>query len=293
MTSPDEAAGSPPAAEPPRPDRSRLPGRRPAAGWLGLLLGGCGLVLFGLLRAGYLLTGEVHLLPALVIVGTSIIPVGFSAWLWGRYPPALGGRKAPTVGALVGTGLAGGAAALALAGMVEYAALGDGSVSFVTIGGIEEIAKLIPAMAFVLWYARGPADTGLVRAALLIGLAVGAGFAVLETLGYAYAAAVDEAASLRTIDELLLLRGIFSPATHLTWTAIATAAAAGLVLAVRRRRRIVLASAVFAGSLLAVIGMHAVWDGFETVPAHVGVAVLGLTALVLVDARLGSARGGP
>ncbi|GAA3617446.1 PrsW family glutamic-type intramembrane protease [Microlunatus ginsengisoli] len=280
----DPAGSGPPAS----------PGRRSGlGGWVGAVLAGCGVALFALLRAAYLITGEIHLLPALVVVGTSTVPVGFAAWLWSRYPPMLAGRRVPSAGALVGAGLAGGALALALSGLGEYAAIGTGSsVSPLVVGTVEEVAKLIPAVALVLWYARITADAGLLRVGLLSGVAVGAGFAVLETLGYAYAAAHEQDASLATVDQLLLVRGIFSPATHLTWTALGAAAAAGLVLALQRRRGVVLAVAVLVGTVLAVIATHAVWDRSETVLAHVALAVVGLTALWLVDSRLGRSTTG-
>jgi protease PrsW len=137
------------------------------------------------------------------------------------------------------------------------------------------------------------ADT--VRIGLFCGLAVGAGFAVLETLGYAYAAVVEDGASLRTVDELLAVRGLFSPATHLTWSALNAAAATMLLLALpgpgtwrdsQRLRPRVVAVAVLLGTLLATVTMHAVWDTYPSWLPHLVITVIGLTALGLVDRRL-------
>ena len=78
-------------------------------------------------------------------------------------------------------------------------------------GIIEEVAKLLAVVCLV----RG-AKIRHVLGALLLGAAVGAGFAAIESTGYALT-------SLNTLDSIHL-RGVFSPFGHVVWTAIASAA---------------------------------------------------------------------
>lgn len=272
-----------------------------------LFLGCSGLALFALLRAAYLISDNPRLLPGLVVVAALIVPVAFTGYLIGRPGPA-----PLTVGALAGIAIGGGSAALAVAGLWEYESLiRHSALSMITVATAEEIAKLVPAVVAAWWYARHTTHAPeVIRIGLFSGLAVGAGFAVLETLGYAYAAVVDDGASLRTVDELLAVRGLFSPATHLTWSALNAAAATLLLLAVRASRAgrasrntrtsgesgpsIVAALSILLGTLVATVALHTVWDTYPTWLAHLVLTAIGLTALGLLDRRLrGCARRPP
>src|ERR671929_167011 len=81
-------------------------------------------------------------------------------------------------------------------------------------------------LVLVLRRHRHPAD------GLLLGVACGAGFAVLETMGYAFVVLVQSGGDVGAVQQVLFLRGVLSPAAHMAWTGLAaaalfTAAAAG------------------------------------------------------------------
>lgn len=87
------------------------------------------------------------------------------------------------------------------------------------VGLIEEAAKLIAPVAIVLYTRhRYLADR------LLIGVASGAGFAALETMGYAFVVRLQSHGNLAVIDDVLFLRGVLSPAAHMAWTGLTAAA---------------------------------------------------------------------
>ncbi|MCZ0989087.1 PrsW family glutamic-type intramembrane protease [Streptomyces diastatochromogenes] len=95
------------------------------------------------------------------------------------------------------------------------------------------------------------------RAGLVLGAAVGFGFAALESCGYAFAAAVSaDGIDLRTLLETEILRGVLAPFGHGLWTAIA----GGVLLAHRRPNGHFRLAAPVVGTWLGVSVLHALWD---------------------------------
>lgn len=90
------------------------------------------------------------------------------------------------------------------------------------VGFIEETAKVIVPLGVLAatWQrSRSPVD------GLLVGLASGLGFAVLEAMGYAFVALVRAGGNLGTVEQQqLLLRGLLAPAGHAAWTGLLCAA---------------------------------------------------------------------
>jgi RsiW-degrading membrane proteinase PrsW (M82 family) len=87
------------------------------------------------------------------------------------------------------------------------------------IGLIEESAKLIvPLIFYFVGRYRSEA------AGIVLGVATAAGFAGLETMGYGFVSLLTSKDNLGVLDEVLLVRGLTSPAGHMAW--------AGLVCAV-------------------------------------------------------------
>jgi RsiW-degrading membrane proteinase PrsW (M82 family) len=97
---------------------------------------------------------------------------------------------------------------------------------------------------------RHPAD------GLLLGVAAGAGFAVAETMGYAFVALVRSGGDLSVVNTVLVDRGVLSPAAHMAWTGLA-AAALWRAASVAWRGRAV---AGFVGVYLLVAAVHTAWD---------------------------------
>ncbi|HEX8762020.1 MAG TPA: PrsW family intramembrane metalloprotease, partial [Pseudonocardiaceae bacterium] len=162
------------------------------------------------------------------------------------------------------TALLGGVIGTVVAGTLEYDTLQRlGVVPMLAVALIEEAAKLVvPAALLFSFYRRKPAN------GLVIGLACGAGFAVLETMGYAVVALVESRGQLAAVDSTLLLRGLFSPAGHMAWTGL-TAAALWQAAARGWPGRAV-------GGLVGTYGLavvlHTLWDSLDNLIAYVVLA---------------------
>jgi len=121
----------------------------------------------------------------------------------------------------------------------------------------------------VMGRADRPAD------GLVLGVAAGAGFAVLETMGYAFVALVESRGNLAVVNTLLLDRGVLSPGAHMAWTGLAAAA----MWQVATARRHWWALARFAAVFVGVSGLHAAWDSATGTGWHVVLAVVSLVLL--------------
>lgn len=90
-------------------------------------------------------------------------------------------------------------------------------------GAVEEPAKLLAAIVIGRKFADGKILTGIV-----IGAAVGAGFAAFESAGYAldtiFSALGHRQNPIAAMHENLEMRGILSPFGHVVWTAITSGA---------------------------------------------------------------------
>ena len=141
------------------------------------------------------------------------------------------------------------------------------------IGLIEESAKLIVPLALLLFVKRlrrSEAD------GLLVGVAVGVTFAVLETMGYAFVALIQTQGNLHAMDQLLLVRGLLAPAGHAAWTGLA--AAAIWRVAIRRTVRSVFG---FLATFALVVALHTTWDSITAWPWYLALAAVSLGLLHL------------
>ena len=129
------------------------------------------------------------------------------------------GRKAlyaPFV--LAGVAAVGGVVGVLFASVLEsMLATPSGGAPPLGVAIIEESIKVAVPIGLLLVGVAPRRDAGGV-----IGVAAGAGFAVLETMGYAFAVLL-ETGSLAAADQTLLLRGIFAPACHIAWTGMVVA----------------------------------------------------------------------
>ena len=240
--------------------------------WVLVLVGGAALYEF--IRRAIVDTGNPNLLPSLLLLGAAVVPTAFVTFIAGR-------RLVFGVGAgtVLLTALVGGVIGVVTAGVLEYNTLQRlGTLPMLAVGVIEEAAKLIVPALVLLAVRRGrhPAD------GLLLGVACGAGFAVLETMGYAFVVLVQSRGDLEVVDDLLFLRGILSPAAHMAWTALAAAA---LWQAASQRWH---AAAVgrFVLTFAVVVALHTAWDLSGTTVAYVVLAVISLALLGVTAHRL-------
>lgn len=233
--------------------------------WLWIVVLVVGGLLFGAVWWVLRDTGNPNLVPALILLGSAVIPLTFVTFIAGQ-------RVGFGVGAgtVVTAALVGGVVGVVLAGLLEYDTIKDlGGLPMVGVALIEESAKLIAPLVVLLVVLRRrwvPAD------GLLVGVATGAGFAVLETMGYALVVLVESSGSLQALDNVLVTRGVMSPAAHMAWTGIT---AAGLWVAVGRRWR-GWSWSWFVGAFVVAVGLHAIWDSANATWVYVLLGVAGL-----------------
>ncbi|MEU1402254.1 PrsW family intramembrane metalloprotease [Streptomyces sp. NPDC005728] len=239
---------------PPGMPRARIPGPqqppppypRIGAGLWKRCLGG-GLALWGLTALVAYATQSTTPLPTLILLGGFLVPVVFVLWAYERHGRDLG------VSAILGCFLAGGTLGVLGASVTRSHLLHPSLGLFTGAGLIEEAAKL-GALVFTL--RRQPGIRGM-RAGLVLGAAVGFGFAALESCGYAFhAAASADGIGFRTLLETEFLRGVLAPFGQGLWTAIA----GGVLLARRRPNGHFRLATPVVGTCLAVSVLHALWD---------------------------------
>ncbi len=239
--------------------------------WIGALA--LGSVLFFVDERTLIATSNPNFLPSVILLGAAVVPTAFVTFIYTRRLP----YDVPT-GFVWVTAVVGGVIGTVVAGLLEFSTLHRlGFLPMLAVGACEEAAKLVvPAAVLVLTGYRRRAD------GLLVGVASGAGFAALETMGYGLVALVRSHGSVTSVQNLLMIRGLLSPAGHMAWTGV-TAAALWAASRDGWTRR----SAVrFAGVFLAVCVLHAAWDGAGNLPGYIVIGVVSLGALALTAHRI-------
>lgn len=251
--------------------------------WVAVLA--VGAALFLAVERTLVATRNPNLVPTAILLGAAVVPAAFVAFIVGRRLPYSVG------GAVIGvSAFLGGVIGVVVAGTLEFDAQRDlGTLPTVGIGLIEEISKLIIPAAVLLFLPRyrSPAN------GLLLGVAAGAGFAALETMGYGFTTLLSSRGSITATVDVLLLRGFLSPAGHMAWTGITAAALFGIAAGGRHRVR------RFVGAFLLAVALHALWDSQSSLIGTAVVAVASLAVLAWAvhrvhrdaDASLPSTRG--
>jgi RsiW-degrading membrane proteinase PrsW (M82 family) len=240
--------------------------------WLIVLV--VGLILFELVRWAVQSTANADLVPSLLLLGAVVVPLSFATFLYGLPTTFEVGGLALVVMAVVG-----GVVGVMASGILEYDTLRHLSIgAMVGVAFIEESAKLLgPAAALLIVRPIRPAN------GLILGVACGAGFAVLETLGYSSVALIQSHEHLGAVDALLFQRGLFSPATHMAWTGF-TACALWAAAEQHWSRRSV---GIFLMTFLVAVALHATWDYTNALVSYV---LLGAASLSLLTVAVRSTR---
>ncbi|MEQ3549257.1 PrsW family glutamic-type intramembrane protease [Pseudonocardia nematodicida] len=239
--------------------------------WLVVLVVGVGL--FEMVRQALLVTRNPNLVPSLILLGAAVAPAAFVTFVLGRRLDY--SLRSGTIGLIA---FLGGVVGVVTAGVLEYDAQAElGALPMVGVALIEESAKLLAPLAVLLFTLRHthPAD------GLLVGVASGAGFAALETMGYGFVVTLRSGGDLSEIGEVLLLRGLLSPAAHMAWTGLTAAA---LWHAVRHRTGSAAAGAVVV--FIVAVTLHTVWDGLGGLVVYGILAVISLGLLTWTAHRL-------
>src|SRR5438105_10031058 len=144
--------------------------------WLGVFAGG--LALWALAAITTALTGNPTLVPTVIMLGSFLVPVTAVVWNFDHEADsALSGQR------VVYAFIAGGVLGSVAASLLESWLLQDGVLTYLGVGLIEELVKLAALVIFSLGLTAYTTRDGVV-----LGAAVGFGFAALETSGYAFAA---------------------------------------------------------------------------------------------------------
>ena len=222
--------------------------------WRRLLIGGA--VIWVLMLAAFVMTGNIAMLPAIALIGAGVVP--FAVVL--RNGERLAGTGL-ILDDLLYAFLYGGAVGILIGGFMD-AEVGR-HVSrrslLLSAGLIEEAAKGI-ALLVVAW--RLPARS--MRAGMYLGAAVGAGFATLETTFYALDGMLSSSNKIHTDAGAVLVqlvvtevfRAVLAPFLHITWTAIL----GSTIFAASRGGAFRITPAVV-GIYLMVAALHGLWDG--------------------------------
>ncbi|MFC4565060.1 PrsW family intramembrane metalloprotease [Nocardiopsis mangrovi] len=208
------------------------------------------------------LTANTTPLPTIVLLGSFLVPVTFVAW---AHEHDTGAHV--TVELLFSAFVIGGVLGVLGASLLETYLLSPSPLRYVGVGVIEETVKLL-ALVFV---ARGMARR-TPRDGLVLGAAVGFGFAAFESAGYALNSLVtNRGFDLLSLVETEVLRGLLTPVGHGLWTAVV----GGVLFAASPGRRWHVTGGVLA-TLVGVALLHALWDSVHGLAI---IATLVLTGL--------------
>lgn len=231
-----------------------------------------GAAFYFLLLAALLLTGNSNLFPSLVMVGNFMVPIAYVAFLYERRH--LSRLTMPTVSlAFMYGGLVGIVAASFISPLfVSQLNLGTA----LTVGLIEEFAKILGVLLIARHKRHDSEMDGLI-----LGAAVGMGFAALESTGYAFTTFLSYGSISSTV-VVTLLRGLLSPLGHGTWTAILAS-----VLFRESRNGHFHINLQVIGAYLLVSMLHGMWNGLSLVLSpEVGLG-LGVIAAWVVIGTIG------
>jgi protease PrsW len=205
------------------------------------------IILYILLLVAVVLSGNSNLFPSLVLVGCFMVPVTFVAFLYEH--KHLSRLTMPTVSlAFVYGGLVG----IIAASLLEpffISQLNLGAI--LRVGFIEEFAKILGVLVIARHRKHDSEMAGLI-----LGAAVGMGFAAFESSGYAFTAYLESKGSISTTVAVTLVRSLFSPLGHGTWTAILAS-----VLFRESRNGHFRINMQVIGAYVLVSILHAMWDG--------------------------------
>jgi RsiW-degrading membrane proteinase PrsW (M82 family) len=212
------------------------------------------------------LTTNIILLPTIVLLGSFLVPVTAVVWYLDNDPsPALSPRR--ILAAFIIAGVVG----VLAASVLEYFIVG-GVLANLEVGIIEELVKGV-LILFVAW----GITTFHTRDGMVLGAAVGFGFAALESSGYALVSLFVVHGnklflSIASVVATELIRGILAPFGHGMWSSIL----GGVIFAAAARRGHLRLSWSVLGAFLLVAILHAAFDSISGIIGYLVVSVIGL-----------------
>ncbi|MFD2081804.1 Membrane proteinase PrsW, cleaves anti-sigma factor RsiW, M82 family [Actinopolymorpha cephalotaxi] len=212
-----------------------------------------------------LLTSNANLVPTVVLLGSFLVPVSFVAWAFERW------RDEDVTTELVVTAFVlGGLLGVFGASLLESYVLHPSPLLFLGVGLIEEGAKLAALVFVTRHMTRRHTRDGVV-----LGAAVGFGFAAFESAGYAFNAMITEKGlSLPDLVQTELLRGVLAPVGHGLWTAIL----GGVLFHVARTGHVRYLRGALPFTYLWVAILHALWDSMHSIALALTLVLTGVSA---------------
>jgi len=157
---------------------------------------------------------NINLLPGLIFTGAMAIPLATVLFFF-----EVNVRKNVSLYQILRLVMFGGVVSLLFSLVLFEMPLSSfGWMGASVAGIIEEPGKLLALLAVAKSSQHRYRLNGL-----LFGACVGAGFAIFESMGYAFQVML-QADEIGEVTENILLRGVLSPGSHIVWTAIAGAA---------------------------------------------------------------------
>jgi RsiW-degrading membrane proteinase PrsW (M82 family) len=200
------------------------------------------------------LTGNPNLIPTLVLLGSFLVPVTFVAWAFERRETG-----ELTAGLVLSTFVTGGILGMLAASVLETYLLSPSPWLFFGVGLIEEAAKLVALMVLTRHL-----HTKSTRDGMILGAAVGFGFAAFESAGYAFTALFTvDGLSLMQVVQTELLRGLLAPVGHGLWTAIV----GGVLFSASARNHFAVTGKLIL-AYLGVSALHGLWDSMHSIALY-------------------------
>lgn len=237
---------------------ARVP--RPGPSWFRILASGLALWVATVLVT--FATGNSNLIPTVILLGSFVVPATFVMYALRRADEVMTAER------IVSAFIAGGVLGVLGASVLESAFLRSPSgPAYVGVGLIEEAVKLA-----ALWLLARRLPRYTRRDGIVLGAAVGFGFAAFESAGYAFNALFTaQGLSLMNLVETEVLRGILTPVGHGVWTAIL----GGALFSVAARRGRLRPSVSLFGWYLVVALLHGLWDASQGIAAWLTLLLTG------------------
>jgi len=233
-------------------ERVASSGSRHRRSWRRIFL--VGLALWVISVVATFSTGNPNLIPTVVLLGSFLVPVTFVIWAFERRAT---GELTPSL--LLQTFVVGGVLGIVAASLLETYLLYPSAWLFMGVGLIEEAVKLT-----ALGLLTRHLVVKSVRDGMILGAAVGFGFAAFESAGYAFTALFTvDGLSLMQVVQTEVLRGLLAPVGHGLWTAIL----GGVLFSASNREQF----AITGRLVLAFLGvslLHALWDSMHGIALY-------------------------
>lgn len=270
--------------EPIQENQNTLVSKPPKArSWLQVFI--TGLFLYIVSLAFLILTGNPNLFPTVVMIGSFLVPITYVTFFYERRHFSNLALSTTLISFVYGGLL--GVLAASLLEPIFIRSLAPANT--IIVGLVEEFAKILGVLVIARHRRHDEEMDGLI-----LGAAVGMGFAAFESMGYAFTAFISSGGSLSLTVNVTLLRAILSPVGHGTWTAIL----ASVLFRESKAGRFYLNFKVI-GAYLLVSVLHGLWDGLPTVinaifgsglDVFLGQAAVGIAGFFILWLRWREAR---